>query len=48
MRYHTFQDFVSEALIKIAPPVINKYIDVIEAKTKERSDYKTYSEELKH
>lgn len=36
----------AEALIKIAP-VINKYIDVIVAKTKEREDYKTYSEELK-
>lgn len=36
----------AEALIKIAP-VINKYVDVIVAKTKERGDYKTYSDELK-
>lgn len=36
----------AEALIKISP-VVNKYIDIIVAKTKERGDYKTYSEELK-
>ena len=36
----------AEALIKITP-IINKYVDVIVSKTKEREDYKTYSEELK-
>jgi len=36
----------AEALIKITP-IINKYVDVIVSKTKERGDYKTYSEELK-